>query len=509
MWKAAVGTNVNLSAQNDGDDDWETDPDFVNNVTEQEQRWGSTTIEGSGRTAGSINMEQLRRETEAADAVKKKKDMDEGPNASFGYGGKFGVEKDRMDKSAVGHDHIEKLQKHASQKDYATGFGGKFGVQTDRVDKSAVNWDHKEKIEKHASQKDYAAGFGGKFGVETDRQDKSAVGWDHVEKVDKHESQKDYSVGFGGKFGVQKDRQDKSAVGWDHHEAPQKHESQVDHKVGFGGKFGVQTDRMDKSAESFGSQPAKIGTNYDRVKPDIAGAKPSEMRAKFESMNSQEGSKPPSLTSSPAPRKVHAKAAAFTEQPKASESFERAAPKQLDQTKMAFLHNQPETASVPTTEKQPGQLDKSKLAQFNSPTPETTSNSTNRVAEEIQQLRQAAQSQAAYQEEEIYPEETQTMQQPEEHAEVIPEEVHTQQIYDDVPGEEMQPEQYDEYQDEIVDTMRTAIALYDYAAAAEDEISFDPEDIITHVELIDEGWWRGMCKGRYGLFPANYVKLQE
>lgn len=80
-------------------------------------------------------MEQLRRETEAADAVKKKKDMDEGPNASFGYGGKFGVEKDRMDKSAVGHDHIEKLQKHASQKDYATGFGGKFGVQTDRVDK--------------------------------------------------------------------------------------------------------------------------------------------------------------------------------------------------------------------------------------------------------------------------------------------------------------------------------------------------------------------------------------
>lgn len=58
MWKAAVGTNVNLSAQNDGDDDWETDPDFVNNVTEQEQRWGSTTIEGSGRTAGSIKYEK-------------------------------------------------------------------------------------------------------------------------------------------------------------------------------------------------------------------------------------------------------------------------------------------------------------------------------------------------------------------------------------------------------------------------------------------------------------------
>ena len=37
--------------------------------------------------------------------------------------------------------------------DYKTGFGGQFGVQTDRVDKSAAGWDHVEKVEKHASQK--------------------------------------------------------------------------------------------------------------------------------------------------------------------------------------------------------------------------------------------------------------------------------------------------------------------------------------------------------------------
>lgn len=55
---------------------------------------------------------------------------------------------------------------------------------------SAVSWNHKEKIEKHASQKDYSSGFGGKFGVQADRQDKSAVGWDYVEKLQKHESQK-------------------------------------------------------------------------------------------------------------------------------------------------------------------------------------------------------------------------------------------------------------------------------------------------------------------------------
>lgn len=41
----------------------------------------------------------------------------------------------RMDKSAVGHDYIAPKFKHASQIDYSTGFGGKFGVQSDRIDK--------------------------------------------------------------------------------------------------------------------------------------------------------------------------------------------------------------------------------------------------------------------------------------------------------------------------------------------------------------------------------------
>ena len=72
--------------------------------------------------------------------------------------------------------------------DYKVGFGGKFGVQTDRQDKSAAGWDHIEKVEKHESQVDHKKGFGGKYGVGV--QDKSAVGWEHHEKVDKHESQK-------------------------------------------------------------------------------------------------------------------------------------------------------------------------------------------------------------------------------------------------------------------------------------------------------------------------------
>ena len=37
--------------------------------------------------------------------------------------------------------------------DYKTGFGGQYGVQNDRQDKSAVGWDHQEKLQKHESQK--------------------------------------------------------------------------------------------------------------------------------------------------------------------------------------------------------------------------------------------------------------------------------------------------------------------------------------------------------------------
>lgn len=54
MWKASAGTQINVKPDAAEDDDWETDPDFINNVSEQEQRWGSTTIEGSGRSAAAI-----------------------------------------------------------------------------------------------------------------------------------------------------------------------------------------------------------------------------------------------------------------------------------------------------------------------------------------------------------------------------------------------------------------------------------------------------------------------
>ncbi|KAB0802433.1 hypothetical protein PPYR_04619 [Photinus pyralis] len=501
MWKAQAGIQINMKDAPSKDDDWETDPDFVNDVNEVEQRWGSNTIEGSGRTAGAINMDQLRKETEEADALKKKKELIDGPNSAFGYGGKFGVQQDRMDVSAVGHDYVGKVEKHASQKDYSTGFGGKYGVQSDRVDKSALAWDHKEKIEKHASQKDYSSGFGGKFGIQSDRQDKSAMGWDHVEKLEKHESQKDYSKGFGGKFGVQTDRQDKSAVGWDHHEAAHKHESQTDHKIGFGGKFGIQTDRMDKSAATFGDEPGSVGTNYCKTKPDIGSAKPSELRARFENLKTEDSNPYVSQPVTISKTNVQSRTAAFNcpvVEPQAPPTVDRR-PKQLDESKTAFLQQGGDAESLSSMPKNtPGQLDQSKLTQF---TRRSTSESTatNQVHEELEQLR-------LMQQQKVQTESQTEMPKQEVYQNV--EELRTESPVYKETSEGQNTALQEDLQYEIVDTDLTAIAVYDYQAGAEDEISFDPDDIITHVEKIDEGWWRGMCKGKHGLFPANYVQLQ-
>ena len=53
-----------------------------------------------------------------------------------------------------------------------------------------------------------------------------------------------------------------------------------------------------------------------------------------------------------------------------------------------------------------------------------------------------------------------------------------------------------------------ARALYDYQASESNEITFDPQDLITNIEKIDDGWWIGTAPdGNRGMFPANFVEL--
>jgi len=56
----------------------------------------------------------------------------------------------------------------------------------------------------------------------------------------------------------------------------------------------------------------------------------------------------------------------------------------------------------------------------------------------------------------------------------------------------------------------TAIALYDYEATEDNELSFAEGDRITEIEAASDDWWQGKDQhGNVGLFPANYVEVQE
>lgn len=50
------------------------------------------------------------------------------------------------------HQLLKDKYGHESQKDHSAGFGGKFGIQKDRQDSSAYAFDHIEKLSKHTSQ---------------------------------------------------------------------------------------------------------------------------------------------------------------------------------------------------------------------------------------------------------------------------------------------------------------------------------------------------------------------
>ncbi|KXS18391.1 hypothetical protein M427DRAFT_209479 [Gonapodya prolifera JEL478] len=110
MWKSQSADVKQPSAPKSSkkvdDDDWETDPDFINDVGEKGQRWGSKsnppTAQG-GQT--DHDLESLRKAVINGHEEKQKEEYKKKETYSTGYGGKFGVQEDRMDKSAVGFDN--------------------------------------------------------------------------------------------------------------------------------------------------------------------------------------------------------------------------------------------------------------------------------------------------------------------------------------------------------------------------------------------------------------------
>ncbi|CAJ1067888.1 drebrin-like b isoform X2 [Xyrichtys novacula] len=111
------------------------------------------------------------------------------------------------------------------------------------------------------------------------------------------------------------------------------------------------------------------------------------------------------------------------------------------------------------------------------------------------------QTRCEYDEQEVTPQE-----QPKD--EVPASNSYSQDAAHEEPPQQEDTNSYQETAEEPLDKGICARALYDYQAADDTEISFDPDDIITGIEMIDEGWWRGYSPdGNFGMFPANYVEL--
>uniref|UniRef100_A0A3P9QEK5 Hematopoietic cell-specific Lyn substrate 1 n=1 Tax=Poecilia reticulata TaxID=8081 RepID=A0A3P9QEK5_POERE len=422
MWKSVVGHDVNVKVAAEGDD-WETDPDFENDVSEQEQRWGAKSIEGSGRKE-HISVAELRnRVAEEHEQVKQK---DQTPKASYGYGGKFGVEKDRMDKVAMGHDYVAQVEQHSSQKDMAKGFGGKFGVQKDRVDKAALGYDYKAETEKHQSQKDYAAGFGGRYGVQTDRMDKSAAGFSDMDSpTSAYEKTQPVEASSAG-----------------------------------AGKLKARFENMAKASDE---------ENRKKVEEERARRQARESREREEAKRRQQVGKMAAPPSSNLTKMVSVNSSSFVLTSRfhlqGDELYEE--PPDLPPRSDYLLEPAdpplpPRSAAV--DEEEDGG-DYEELSETPAPEPEGAS-PTRALQEEFlirifsPKHNFCSQKTAAS---------TRTCRPARGQLQFM--------------------------------TMKEV-------RQADDEISFNPDDVITNIEMIDEGWWKGQCHGRTGLFPSAYVQLQ-
>jgi cortactin len=380
-------------------------------------------------------------------------------------------------------------------------------------------------------------GYGGKFGVEKDRMDKSALGHDFIGKVEKHASQ-NTSHGFGGKFGVETDRVDVSAVGFDYKSKLEKHESQNASR-GFGGKFGVETDRMDKSAVGFQDQVGKIGTNYSKIKPDISGAKPSNLKAKFENfaIHSEEEAKErlaqqkrlrEEKDKSDREQATKEQGGAETKEPAQNFKPQRSAVVTGRDEKISSainVFNAPKVEEEkPMPVRQPLKIQREEVVQQVKPDIIASTEIRSSYQEEVKEIKRTY--------EEVVETVTEPIAEAARQESFVESEAKNgndvQNVLDSYPSQEpaiSEQELIEQLKSDNIEDVAEeqqfvlspddpgvmAYALFDYQAAAEDEISFDPEDLITHIEMIDEGWWKGLHAKTvtYGLFPANYVQLKE
>lgn len=352
----------------------------------------------------------------------------------------------------------------------------------------------------------------------------------------------DYSKGFGGKFGVQEDRKDKSAVGWDHIEAPQKHASQVDHKVKpviEGAKPSNLRAKFENLAKNSEEESRKRAEEQKRLRE----AKDKRDREEAAKQTVAENT-PRTSTETPPPKGSRA-------------AIQTGRAGGIGNAISAFNQMQSPVSETPPARKEPIVIPKSQPAKVEvkaepvtapaavpvavaaAPAPEPEPAPVAKVAapppDVVPQIEVDTVATPPRSEPEspvhVPAHQVEPVRQPQADPEPVAEEEPLYQNQAEIKAasplppmngaaseaaaapaaanaaEEAIYANSDNLADYLEDTGIHAIALYDYQAADDDEISFDPDDVITHIEKIDDGWWRGLCKNRYGLFPANYVQV--
>ncbi|NXV72218.1 HCLS1 protein, partial [Atlantisia rogersi] len=376
---------------------------------------------------------------------------------------------------AVGHEYVADVGKHSSQTDAAQGFGGKYGVQRDRADKSALGFEYKGEVEKHSSQKDYSKGFGGRYGVEKDKVDKAAVGFDYKSQAEKHDSQKDYAKGFGGRYGVQKDRVDKSAAGFNEMAAPT--------------------------------------SSYEKTTPvEAASSGTSSLRSRFENMAKSAEESRRQAEEERVRRQAREYPAAQQKDKAPFVSLTAPAVEQARLCQLLCSHGElPAATALPVTSChfltswQQAKREDEEIPPTLPPRPAD-------LGEEL--YKNHSQDKPIYTESVDVGGDYEELPEPSDYCDGTSGGADYEEL--PAPLEKVDPI-YDHGEDggemdsiyEVKSPGTCAVALYDYQGDGDDEISFDPDDTITHIEMVDEGWWRGQCRGKVGLFPANYVKLLQ
>uniref|UniRef100_A0A5K3F927 SH3 domain-containing protein n=1 Tax=Mesocestoides corti TaxID=53468 RepID=A0A5K3F927_MESCO len=418
------------------EDDWGITPDYKNVMTEKEQRFGAQAVPGR---VGHIDMNELRQNVIKSDAESKKNAV---PKASYGYGGAFGVEKDRMDKSAVGADYHSEVAKHSSQQDYAKGFGGRYGVQSDRQDKNAVGYGHHEEVAKHASQTDYAIGFGGKYGVQKDRVDSSSFGYNKQEETNSQPESGKRTDFVSGEHRASELRARFEKLALDQNKPVER-----------------------PPRPSVGKLKPNI---FPQSAPSTAEPKPAPMPTRTPPAAAKPAAEPEPSKSEPA--------TTIAREP---------SPEPLKEKEPEAKPEAPEPEPPRQPEPEPEQ-----------PKPAETTDTRTAAAATATTTAVAAFDFTASHDDELSFKE----------GEKIVDIVKVDTLWwsgriGDRTG--IFPANYVEEVTSPSDI--TAMALYDFAASQDDELSFKAGDEICDINKFDEAWWSGRIGNRVGIFPANYV----